>query len=158
MSSWTARIGVSTGGPLHPHHLSPRQYVLLSPSQTLLKLMRRADVVVIFPLRIPLPFFLTRLGRRLFQIIGLRARPSRNAAAIRNGEAREGTAIEKEKQKRADAGKPSRRCELGHGKEVVFPTGLTTAPVVGVLLLLARHVYPAALYDRGSSVRWCQAV
>lgn len=96
--------------------------------------MLRSDILVVFPIKIPIPYFISKPAKRFLisiRIIAPIAQPpsltvERKATeeAARNGESASATSIPLDQQRQED-------------ERVHFNLGLTTAPVIGVLLLLA---------------------
>jgi hypothetical protein len=93
-----------------------------------------SDILVVFPIKVPIPLFISRPAKRLLvstRVIAPHAQPpvvpvERKASqeAARNGESSSATPIPDDQQYQED-------------ERVHFNLGLTTAPVIGVLLLLA---------------------
>ncbi|KAJ9105864.1 hypothetical protein QFC20_004199 [Naganishia adeliensis] len=92
------------------------------------------NILVVFPIKIPIPYFISKPMKRLLisiRVTAPNAQPSsvsveRKASeeAARNGESTSATPVSTDQQHQED-------------ERVHFNLGLTTAPVIGVLLLLA---------------------
>lgn len=93
-----------------------------------------SDILVVFPIKIPIPFFISRPVKRLLvstrviaphaqqPVVPVERKASQEAA--RNADSSSATPIPNDQQYQED-------------ERVHFNLGLTTAPVIGVLLLLA---------------------
>ncbi|ORX39642.1 hypothetical protein BD324DRAFT_640872 [Kockovaella imperatae] len=109
------------------------------------------NILVIFPLRIPLPFFVSRACEKLLILVGLRARPAQQPkstdASPPSPPASTDDSDQEARQEVAEnqKSKPStNRPQRWH-----LTIGLNTAPVIGVLLLLATTCIPGKVVRSG---------
>ena len=117
------------------------------------------DILVILPLRIPLPFFVSGACQRLLVLLGLKHRPVLESAKATQSPPSPALAdaAESPPQSNETIAEPAVitekvvQAKLGHPppRRWHFSIGLNTAPVIGVLLLLATTCIPGSVVRTG---------